>query len=69
MLSILSMAKRYQKRPSEFFDLDGDEYTAYCLDEACTYIMIQIEDGKEPRFKVKAKSFREFYESLGAVNG
>lgn len=67
-MSLMGMAKMYNKRPSEFFDLKDDEYTAYCLDETCAYIQLQINDGKEPRFRVKAKSFRDFYDSLGAVN-
>lgn len=58
----------YNKRPSEFFDLAGDEYTAYCLDEACAYISIQMKDGKEPKFKRKVKSLKDFYSSIGAVN-
>lgn len=30
-----------------------NEYTAYCFDEACTYIYTQMagEDGKTPRFE------------------
>lgn len=62
------MSKLYQKRPSDFFDLKDDEYTAYCLDEACAFIQLQMQDGKEPKFRTKAKSFRDFYNSLGAVN-
>lgn len=58
----------YNIRPSQMFDLKDDEYTAFCLDEACAYISLQIKDGKEPRFRRKVKSFKEFYASLGAVN-
>lgn len=58
----------YNRRPSEFFDLKDDEYTAYCLDEACAYISLQIKDGKEPRFEKKVKSLKDFYRSIGAVN-
>lgn len=38
-----------------------DTYTAYCFDEACGYILKKIEDGEEPRFVNKYKSFTELY--------
>ena len=39
-----------------------DAYEAFCLDEACAYIIQQIEDGNEPLFKKKYNSFKEMYE-------
>ena len=37
-------------RPSEILGIE-DSYSAFCFDEACAYIIKQIEDGKEPIFK------------------
>lgn len=62
------MAQHYNCKPSDFFDLGDDRYTAFCLDEACTYISVQLKDGKEPKFKKKVKSLSEYYRSLGASN-
>lgn len=46
-----------------------DEYTAYCFDEACFYILSMIKEGNKPRFtedgkkKVKGhySSFSDLY--------
>ena len=51
---------RWQTRPSILVEID-DCYTAYCFDEACAYIVRQLENEKEPRFMSKHKSFREIY--------
>jgi len=37
-------------RPSEILEI-YDPYTAFCFDEACAYIIQQINDGKEPIIK------------------
>lgn len=60
-MNVLGLANVYKVRPSTLLDL-VDPYTAYCFDEACAYIIKQMEDGKEPQFKLKFKSFREMYE-------
>ena len=54
------MAERYQCRPSLLLDVE-DCYTAYCFDEACFYILRQLEDKKEPRFRSKHTSFSDLY--------
>lgn len=36
--------------PSEIARI-ADEYEAFCFDEACLYIIEQIEDKKEPQFR------------------
>lgn len=59
-----------------------DEYTAFCFDEACSYIqvMMQNEDDKnnKPHFKSKDedtpnvshfKSAKDLYSSMGYENG
>lgn len=44
-----------------------DPYTAFCFDEACAYITQQMEDGKEPIFVQKFKSFKDVYKHY--ING
>lgn len=34
-------------------ELGGDPYTAYCLDEACAYLLEQTLQKKIPRFRNK----------------
>jgi len=49
LLSLLGMSKRYSQRPSRLVGVE-DPYAAYCLDEACMYILCRIEsDGRLPR--------------------
>ncbi|MBE6760228.1 MAG: hypothetical protein E7554_09135 [Ruminococcaceae bacterium] len=49
LLSLLGMSKRYGQRPSLLLGVE-DPYAAWCLDEACMYIMCRIEnDGRLPR--------------------
>ena len=38
-----------------------DEYTSYCFDEACAYIIAKMENGDEPQFTKKYKSFTDMY--------
>nr|DAD89376.1 MAG TPA: hypothetical protein [Podoviridae sp. ctiJY10] len=38
-----------------------DEYTAYCFDEACAYIMNKIDSEEEPVFRTKYRSFSDLY--------
>jgi hypothetical protein len=60
ILSLLGIVNLYKCRPSEVMGID-DLYTAYCFDEACTFIIRMIEDGNEPVFRKKVKSFSELY--------
>lgn len=39
-------------RPSEIMGIT-DNYTAFCFDEACAFIVRQIKDGKEPIMRVE----------------
>ena len=57
------MANVYKCRPSSLFGIE-DNYTAFCLDEACAYIMSKIENGEEPRFIVKYTSFTDAYKNF-----
>lgn len=37
-------------RPSEIMGIN-DTYTAFCFDEACAFIISEIQDGKKPVIK------------------
>lgn len=65
MLTLINLSREYQSRPSEIFGIE-DAYTAYCLDEACAYIITRIKDGETPTFAKEYKSFRELYKQYGA---
>lgn len=64
VLTLISVAKTYECRPSELFDIE-DAYTAYCLDEACAFITTKIQAGEEPAFKKEFKSFKDLYKQYG----
>ena len=49
------MARMYQERPSNILGID-DEYTSFCFDEACAYIMSKIDNGENPKFVVENDS-------------
>ena len=57
---MLGLANVYKARPSVLLNIT-DPYTAYCLDEACAYIVGQIEKGNEPQFRKKYNSFKDIY--------
>lgn len=59
-MALLSMSQRYMIRPSQLLNVP-DEYTAYCLDEACAYIMSRVDNGEELYFKKKYTSFTDMY--------
>lgn len=69
-MALINMASLYKCRPSEIMGLTNDPYTAYCLDEACTYIKIQLDNEKQPKFTKKYSSFTDIYKNLqkGGVN-
>lgn len=54
------MVKFYKKLPSELLGIE-DCYTAYCFNEACTYIIARLEKGEEPTFNKKYNSFKDIY--------
>lgn len=57
------MAQAYNVRPSEIIFIE-DEYTAYCFDEACSYIISQLKNKKKPRFNSKSKEIKVRYNKL-----
>lgn len=54
------MSNVYKRLPSSLLGIN-DKYTAFCFDEACAYIISEIEDGKQPKFKTHYKSFSDMY--------
>lgn len=60
ILRILGIAQRYKVRPSELMGT-LDEYTAYCFDEACAYIMLMMDSKEEPMFHTRYRSFSDLY--------
>lgn len=40
---------RYKQRPSQILQIK-DEYTAFCFDEACDYMIGELENKKRPHF-------------------
>lgn len=54
------MGKTYNVRPSNLLNIT-DEYTAYCLDEACAYMIQKMEKGEEPIYYKKYSSFSDLY--------
>lgn len=54
------MVQRYNRLPSELLGID-DPYTAYCFNEACTYILRELDDGKEFLRNRHYTSFTELY--------
>ena len=57
---MLGLANVYKVRPSTLLDIT-DPYTAYCFDEACAFITGKLENGEEPQFTKKYKSFSDIY--------
>ena len=50
MLEIINLAQIYGCRPSHIVGLE-EPYEAFCFDEACAFIKIQIDNGENPKFK------------------
>ena len=63
VIELLNMSKMYRCRPSELLHIH-EEYAAWCLDEACTFVQMKIDDGEEPIFKKKYQSFTDIYKGL-----
>lgn len=65
------MAEMFRKMPSEIICLK-DEYVAFCFNEACFYIKVQIDKGETPVFKFDDEgnknnhytSFSQMYDSI-----
>ena len=57
------MMRLYRCRPSELLHVEED-YAAWCLDEACLFAQMEIDEGKQPIFRAKYSSFSDIYKGL-----
>lgn len=48
VIRIINVAQTFNKLPSEVLKLD---YTDFCFDEACAYILNEMRQDKKPRWK------------------
>ena len=62
MIRVLNISNRYNLPPSKILNIE-DGYTAFCLDEACSYIVTMLEQGKKPRWREDIKSKEEIRNS------
>lgn len=72
--SVLVMSKQYRCLPSEILGIK-DDYTAFCFNEACSYIIIMLQEGHKPHYtEVRNKwkeeqktysNFKDFYKQYG----
>ena len=61
----MNQSRRFKKLPSEILRIQ-DEYTSYCFDEACEYILSQLDEEKKPIFLEDRKEVREKAKNNGA---
>ena len=64
-MPILNQSRRFKKLPSEILRIE-DEYTSYCFDEACEYILSQLDEEKKPIFLEDRKEAKEKAKNNGA---
>lgn len=55
------MSKIYAERPSSLLGVT-DPYTAFCLDEACAFIIRKLDNKEEPKFVVNYSKPSDLYE-------
>lgn len=63
MVQLVNMSNLYRCRPSELLHIE-EEYAAWCLDEACMYVRMKIDEGEEPVFRKQYASFSDIYGDL-----
>lgn len=63
LIQLINMSDRFRCRPSELLHVE-EGYAAWCLDEACLYVQMRIDDGEEPVFKKQYTSFSSIYGDL-----
>lgn len=57
-MTVIFMARRFRSRPSDILQI-ADGYVAYCFDEACCWIISQLDEGKRPFFGKTAAKQRQ----------
>lgn len=45
------MSKQLKVRPSDLMGLQDDSYTAFCVDEVATYMLIKAENDEYPTYE------------------
>ena len=68
LISLLAVSKRFSVRPSEIAGV-SDQYAAWCLDEACMYLMCRIEQEGTLPPGLAAGTCGETAEALGGMKG
>ena len=63
ILQLINMSNAYRCRPSELLCIE-EEYAAWCLDEACLFVSMKVDEGEEPVFKKQYGSFSDIYRDL-----
>lgn len=63
ILQLINMSNTYRCRPSELLCIE-EEYAAWCLDEACLFVKMKVDEGEEPIFKKQYNSFSGIYGDL-----
>lgn len=61
------MAKIYQCRPSELLRIE-DSYTAFCFDEACSYIMAKLMTGETPTYLQELREGKNHFRTFSEMN-
>lgn len=63
-MRVISLAERQQKTVSDVLRVE-DAYLAFCLDEACDFVLSRIREGEQPAYEHKVSSMSEFYGKIG----
>lgn len=63
IISLIGLANNYNCRPSSLLGIT-DVYTAFCFDEACSYIKDKLSKQESPVFTKHYDSFSQIYEGL-----
>ena len=53
ILTVIAIAQKFRSKPSDILQMT-DGYASYCFDEACCWILSQLEEGKRPFFGNKS---------------
>lgn len=68
VMRIINQSRTYKLRPSEVINID-DEYTAFCFDEACMFIVQMLEEtDKNGKYVNEAKWHVEKEEETDSNN-
>lgn len=63
-MRVINLAEKQQKAASDVLMIE-DPYTAFCVDEACDYILSRIRGGEQPVYEHRVGSMSEFYGKIG----